>query len=442
MANESFCYTSEDIDLVRKAADALHRAASNTTAYQQAIHDFRLVETVLRGVQHVSLTNTSDGTLSNLQHCDHFCRPPLDRFLHTLKALEPDLDQAFPETCAVSAHSAPILATRLAEEVKILQKNIGRGLRVIDALLCVENLRCDVGISGQLPAQMQQIIVSLQERLSSPSEDRAGRGHYYHNIQTSGSAYSHIGDKYFMNVAPAAPADDLSKRLDATASTYQAEQLISLVQDIKVMLPRASGFIEEGGTPAAHKSVDPSSQLSVSRSALPFDNEQAGLFLRCLLEMLGTSLNAILLMLMWTVPAMRYSKRVLASIPHPPSGLLESNIIFVDALNREFPLQYQQFRHWSVVSAWLQCQFQDCPGSLRVAHKRFAVFKDMKSTGRGVMIPFEEWEQMITPGQRVLMSMYVGQHNLAQGHWPLHNACPSCGFVDPNPHKTSVWTKW
>jgi hypothetical protein len=435
MATKVFDYAFEDIDLIRKALDALRRVASNTTAYRQAICDLQLLETVLRGVQHVSFTNASEDTVSNLLHCDHFCRSPLDHFLRKLRALEPDIRH----TSASSP--APVWATRLVEEVVLLQNRIGRGLRVIDALLSVEELQQDIASNARLPAQMQQIIGSLQEHLSTPFEGRAGRGHghYYNNIQTSGNAYSHIGDRYFLNVTPAASVDDLSKRLDATASTHQAEQLLSLVKDIKAMLPRGPGHNEEMDV---QNSADSSLQLSGSRSALPFDKMQAELFLRCLFETLGAALNAVLLMLMWTVPAMRYCGRALATIPRPPSGSLDSNTTFVDALDRKFSLQYEQFRYWPVVSAWLQCQFQDRPGALRVSQKRFAVFKDMKPTGRGAMIPFDKWERMITPGQRVLMSMYTGYHNPAQGNWPLRNVCPSCGFVDPHSHRASIWTKW
>lgn len=231
-------------------------------------------------------------------------------------------------------------------------------------------------------------------------------------------------------MTPAVPFNDLWKRLDTTASTHQAEQLISLVQDIKNMLPEPSGFIKEDLAADASESTSSSIQ-SASRSTLLFDTTQATRFLRCLFDMLSSSLNAVLLLLLWTSPASRFRRRALPKITPLPSSLLDSNITFVDALNREFRLHYEQFRDWPVVSAWLQCRFQDSPGALRISWGRLAIFKDMRSTGRGVMIPFGDWERTTGPGQRVLMSMYIGHQDHAQGHWPLRNACPACGFVDP-----------
>jgi hypothetical protein len=442
MANEAFSYAVDDINLVHKAVSALRMVASKTAASQQAIYDLQLVEKVLRGAQRVSLAHASEDTLRNLKFCDHFCRPPLDQFLHRLKRLEPQLDHTFtPESAGINAFSPPVWATRLEEEVRILQKCIGRGLRVIDALLSVEELRCDVAIGVPLPGEIHHIIDSLQERLSTFCEVRSGRGHYYSNVQTSGNAYSHNGDNYFLNVTPVVPLNDLWKRLDRTASAHQAEQLIMLVKDIKDLMPQPSGFIREDWTADVSESTSSSIQ-STSRSALLFDRTQATQFFRCLFEMLSSSLNAVLLLLLWTSPAFRFRRRALAKITPSPSSLHSSNITFVDALNREFQLQYEQFRYWPVVTAWLQCQFQNCPGALRIARGRFAIFRDMRSTGRGVMIPFDDWERTVGPGQRVLMSMYIGHQDRAQGHWPLQNACPACGFVDPHLHKTSIWTKW
>jgi hypothetical protein len=442
MANEAFSYALDDTNLVHRAVRALRMVASNTAAFQQVIYDLQLLEKVLRGAQRVSLAHASADTLRNLKFCDHFCRPSLDQFLHELKRLEPHLDHIFTlETAGTNTSAPPVWATRLEEEVRILQKSIGRGLRVIDALLSVEELRCDVAIGVPLPGEIQHIIDSLQERLSTFCEVKSGRGHYYSNVQTSGNAYSHNGDNYFLGVTPAVPFNDLWKRLDRTASTHQAEQLIMLVKDLKDMMPQPPGFVKEDWTADASESTSSSIQ-SASRSALLFDTTQATQFFRCLFEMLTSSLNAVLLLLLWTSPAFRFRRRAMAKITPSPSSLLSSNITFVDALNREFQLQYEQFRYWPVVSAWLQCQFRGCPGALRISRGRFAIFKDMRSTGRAMMIPFDDWERTVGPGQRILMSMYIGRQDHAQGHWPLRNSCPACGFVDPHLQRTSIWTKW
>lgn len=165
-------------------------------------------------------------------------------------------------------------------------------------------------------------------------------------------------------------------------------------------------------------------------------------YVKQLLAALRQGLNSIILMLLWLSPAFHKCLRTLATIPRPPTMLLDSNIIFVDAFNREFSLPYQQFRYWSVVSAWLECQSRDSPGLLRVTHRKFAVFRDMRSTGRGIMIPSTEWESSVLPGQRVLMSMYVGGPMVGQQDWRLLHACPYCGYTQPGLTTRHVWTKW
>lgn len=285
MANKAFGYALDDIDLIGKAVSALRRVVSNTPAHQLTIQDLQLLETVLRRVQRVSLSHASEDTLRNLQHCDHFCRPPLDRFLHRLKHLEPHLDRTLtPESAAISAFSPPVWATKLEEEVIILQKFIGKGLRVIEALLCVEELKCDVATNEPLSGDIRQIIDSLQKRLFDPCESKSGRGHYYRDIQTSGNAYSHNGDNYFLNMTSDVPFNDLWRKLDEIASTHQVEQLISLVKDIKIMLPRASSFIEKNGPSDAFKSARSSIESSTSRPTLRFETKRAKGFFRCLLR--------------------------------------------------------------------------------------------------------------------------------------------------------------
>ena len=160
-----------------------------------------------------------------------------------------------------------------------------------------------------------------------------------------------------------------------------------------------------------------------------------------LLEALRRSVNAVLLFFLWFGPAFQLCLKTVNTISRSPTMLLDSNITFVDALDRTFSLQYQQFRYWPVVSAFLQCQFRDCPGALRITQERFAVFKDMKATGRGVVIPSDEWEQMVRPGQRVLMSMDIDRESFVRQQY--YDSCLSCGFETSRTfHSSPVWKKW
>jgi hypothetical protein len=188
--------------------------------------------------------------------------------------------------------------------------------------------------------------------------------------------------------------------------------------------------------------LDDANSSNSSSGADPSRPISSNLVWRGLLEALRRALDGLLLLFLWFGPAFQLCLRTLNTMPRSPTMLLDSNITFVDALNREFSLQYQQFRYWPVVSAFLKCEFRDCPGALRITHKRFAIFKEMRSTGRGVMIPFDEWEQQVRPGQRVLMSMYIGQEGYTPGHWPARNVCPSCGFEEPRSLDSPVWKIW
>jgi hypothetical protein len=434
MATSSFDYAFKDIDLIHKAAHALHEVAG--TEHQQATQDLQLLETVLRGIQQLSPGNSSHETRKNIQYCGHFCRPPLDQFLRRLKQLKPDLEGvSIQEGSYPDVDPALAWPATLVKEVAILQKSIGNGLQIIKVLLWVEELGCDVATKTPSLRGLQQTIQSLQESISSPDGRRSGRGRDYHDINISGSGRNHFGDNYYGDPTLVASLDGLSRRLDEMASARQVDRLTLLVENFKII---SSPRLE---VPSVNTNPIVQSYNNQPSTSPPLAQHTKS-WTQCFLETLLTRLNALLVMLLWTIPAFQRLARTLTTLIRSPNMLLDSNITFVDALNRDFSLPYQQFRYWPVVSAWLQCQFRDCPGTLRIAHNRFAVFKEMRGSGRGVMIPFDEWEQMIRPGQRVLMSMYIGWEDSTQGHWPLRNVCPSCGFRDSRTLDAYVWTNW
>jgi hypothetical protein len=199
--------------------------------------------------------------------------------------------------------------------------------------------------------------------------------------------------------------------------------------------------IQSPGTGSLDDSKQPQGSSQTSLPPL-VSVESVDLVWQSLIATLRHALDAILLFFLWFGPAFQLCLRTLKAMPRSPTMLLDNNILFADALNRKFSLQYEQFRYWPVVSTFLECNFRDCPGALRIAHKRFAVFKEMRSTGRGVMIPFDEWEQMVRPGQRILMSTRIGQEDSTGGYWPARNACPSCGVQESRSFDSPVWKKW
>ena len=114
--------------------------------------------------------------------------------------------------------------------------------------------------------------------------------------------------------------------------------------------------------------------------------------------------------------------------------LLDGNITLVDALNRELSLPYEHFRHWPVVLARLQCEFIGLPGESYIAKRRFGLFRAAKKPENEVMIPFDQWERSVFPGNRVVMSIDVDQFD--------PNQCPSCGCALREIPLMPVFPKW
>jgi hypothetical protein len=451
------------IELTHKAAKALRNTSGASGQYQQALLDLELIGSVLRRVQGLAPASASQELIRAIQLCGLACHVPLEHFLQKIKKLEPHLD--FDRTSS----SADFLnikkstnklrwAIVLEQDVAKLKASIGPVIEIINTLLQLESLERSTTTQGcverildqtgrALPV-VQQIATFLQSNVATkqhvqdvlPLLAQLGRGlsEAATARQVKSMAFGLTG---------------LSGRLDGTATTDQANGLVTLVEDIKkgvessnLMLttlihrtPHTSGSIIQTST------ITTSDDLKQSLRSSGTNLSQRSTLAVAWQSFLGSlrhALHAILLFCLWLNPAVRLCLRSISTVSRSPAMLLDSNITFVDALNREFSLQYQHFRYWPVVSAWLRCQFRDCPGTLRIAHNRFAVFKEMKVSGRGVMIPFEEWEQMIRPGQRVLMSMYVGHQHSTRGYWPLRNVCPSCGLENSRSLNDSVWTIW
>lgn len=371
----------------------------------------------------------------------------------------------------------------MEQDVDKLKASIGPGIDIINTLLQIESLERGASTqeglqrildqTGSILPTLDRVIAVLQKHDTTEKHiqdllpmlarltHQASKASTAQQVRALNAALTDLTGKVNQNasrdqvndLAVFAEKSRSDQHHDSSAIStligHGMQELAELKQTAeasKRMLIMLVNQLPSGSAAASHDTAflahnitnqrQPSPEASASQS-ISLDS-----ILQCLLEALRYSLNAVLLCLLYATPLFQACFQNINSISRAPRTLLDSNITFVDALNREFSLQYQQFRYWPVVSAWLQCQFQGCPGALRIFRGRFAMFKDMKSTGRGVMIPFGDWGRTVGPGQRVLMSMYIGHQHPAQGHWPLRNACPSCNFVDPRLHRTSIWTKW
>jgi hypothetical protein len=475
------------IELIHKAAKALRSSSGATKQYQQTILDLELIESVLRRVQGLSPASANHETIRAVQLCGLACHVPLDHFLRKAKKLEPYLNFDKNSSAADFLHirkSGHKLrwAIILEEDVAKLKASIGPGIEIINTLLQIESLERGAITQESVERIAEQMgrILPAVEKVAICLQSNIATGKQLQDPPTLAqfrNELSQIATTQQVRSLVSASVD-LSGRLDNVATKDQANCLATLLEDTKteqsngtaalatlskhsveelmglkkiaessnLMLatlmhripPHVSGRVIQSPGMVLD---DPNQPESSSETHLSQPTSSV-LFWRDLLEALRHALNATLIFLLWFGPALQLCLRTMKTISRSPTMLLDSNITFVDALNREYSLQYQQFRFWPVVSAFLQCQFRDCPGALRITHKRFAMFKEMRSTGNGVMIPFDEWEQSIRPGQRVLMSMFIGQEGYVPGHWPVRNACPSCGFEESRSPDSPVWKKW
>ena len=476
------------VELIHKAAKALRSVSGATEQYQQTLLDLSLIESVLRRVQSLTPATASDETIRTVQLCSLACHVPLDHFLHRIRKLERHLN------FESHAHATDILGIKkgshklqwaivLEQDVAKLKAGISPGIDIINTLLQVESLERGASTqeglqrildqTGSILPALDKVTAVLHKNATTEKHiqdllpmlahltHQVSQASTVQQVQSVNAALRDLTGKVNQNasrdqvndLAVLAERSRADQHIDSSAIStlighgmQELAEFKQIAEASKCMLVTLVNQLPSDSTATPHGTAllahNTTNQRQSSAEASASHSSNLGPVLQRLLEAFRHSLNAILLCLLCATPLLQACFRSINSISRAPRTLLDSNIIFVDALNREFSLQYQQFRYWPVVSAWLQCQFQDCPGALRISRGRFAMFKDMKSTARGVMIPFGDWEQTVYPGQRVLMSMYISHQNPTRGHWRLRNACPACDFVDPRLHITSVWTKW
>jgi hypothetical protein len=111
-----------------------------------------------------------------------------------------------------------------------------------------------------------------------------------------------------------------------------------------------------------------------------------------------------------------------SNLAKSPTMLLESNIIFEDALGRTQNLPYEWFRHWETFEGLLKAEFKGIPGESKVLDGSYHL---LDNKNRGQMIHKENWAYAVTPGSAILMSMIMTQLRLRRGTCPR----PSCKKV-------------
>ena len=475
------------IELIHKAAKALRSTSGATGHYQQTLLDLELIESVLRRVQGLSPASAGQETIRAIQLCSLGCHVPLDHFLQKAKKLEPFLNFKGNSSTANFLHIRKAghklrWAILLEEDVAKLKASIGPGIEIINTLLQIESLERGVVTQESLKRVAEQMgrVLPAVDKIATFLQSNIATGKHIQDLPTLAQLRNELSQNataQHMRFLASAVAD-LSGKLNNTATQDQANGLSALVEDTKAEQSNGTAALSTLAENSVKemielKKIAESSNImlatlmqripphltgSIIRSSGRVMNDanqshgfpgtdlsqpMSSVFVwRGLLEALRRSVNAILLVFLWFGPAFQLCLRTLNNMPRSPTMLLDSNITFVDVLDREFSLQYQQFRYWPAVLAFLQCQFRDCPGALRITHEQFGLFREMKATGRGVVIPSDEWQQTVRPGQRVLMSMAIGRGDFMGMGWPDQIICPSCGFTEPCSMNRLIWNKW
>jgi hypothetical protein len=404
------------------------------------VSELQLLEAVLCKLKDLSPTIASEETTRIVALCGLAYAPLLDCFLQELEKLQPDLDHYFvagEDTRDVG--NPPLWATAVERNTTTLMQGIGMQLQLTNAMLRVESLRdlatrCEIQRTPNIPTE----LLPLETAAKVPSEQFivAGNGNLYQGIHIGGSVWAHLGNSYSYLGVPKASVDKLFEKVTELATARQADALHSSLQELQkkqsagcdvlsALDARTQQVLERLGQVAdaiANKPPIISMNANISRpqgKALRRRRADRSANWTSILEMISTWLSAMMMMLLVSSRSLQILVRSAKTIIRSPSMLLDSNITLVDALNRELSLPYEHFRHWPVVLARLQCEFIGLPGESYIAKKRFGLFRAAKKPENEVMIPFDQWERSVFPGNRVVMSIDVDQFDA--------NQCPSCG---------------
>jgi len=169
----------------------------------------------------------------------------------------------------------------------------------------------------------------------------------------------------------------------------------------------------------------PSTTTAIEVQALSPQNTQLSateltkLLLQCLLESLRTNLNAILAMLLWTIPDFRIFIRSLNTFARQPSLLLDSNITLIDVLNREVSLPYEWFRKWPHMVAHLQYELNAILDETSGVEAHFFQYQDSSPSQCGQTVLADQWEDLVRPVSRIVMGLRIDLKSCRR-NWKQH----------------------
>jgi hypothetical protein len=445
-----------NIGLIAKTRAALE-ASCDEAWCRKSVSALQLLEAVLTQVKDLSPMTASVETRRIVGLCGLACATSLERFLQELEKLQPDLDRYFVAgEDRPNVGGPPLWATAVERTTAALMASVGTQLQLTNVLLRVDSLRFPT-----IRNDIQQILrtppdlLALETATEAPSQQFIvnGNGNLYQGIHVKDGARAHLGNSYSFLGVPKASVDKLSEKLDDFATSRQADALLSLLREMQKKQNDGCDVLSALNTQTQQileqlKQLPDAVAIAITHEAprLPINAQSKQLRkttpkrrdqltnLSSALEMIRIWLSTMITMLLIGSRSFQRFIRSTRTFPRSPSMLLNSNITLVDALNRELSLPYEHFRYWPVVLARLKCEFKGFPGESYIAKKKFGLFRAAKKPEDEVMIPFDQWERSVFPGNRVLMSIDVEQFDT--------NACPACGCALRDIPLMPVFSKW
>jgi hypothetical protein len=454
MAPTSFEGAFGNVALISKTRAALEASCDEDWCRQSA-SELKLLEAVLSQMEVLSPTTASDETVRIVRLCRLACAPHLECFLHGLEKLQPDLDHYF----VAGGHrpdveGPPLWVTAVEKNTTTLMTNVGMQLQLANALLRVESLRIITATNNiQQSSRISPDPLSLASAIKAPPQQciMSGNGNMYQGVYVNDGAKAHLGNSYSFLGVPKASVDKLSEKLKELATSRQADALQTLLIEtqkkqsdgstVLSLLDSRTGQVLEQLRQIArliateNPSLPKNAKIKRLRRATQ-ERQAANLLedLSSIIEIIRVWLSTIIMMLLMGSRSVQDFIRSARTLIRPPSMLLDSNIMVIDALNRPFSLPYEHFRRWPLMLAHLQCEFKGLPGESYVANLKFGLFRAAKNPRNQLMIPFEQWERSVFPGDRFLMSIDLEQFD--------PNECPSCGSALREVHLIPVFSEW
>lgn len=158
-----------------------------------------------------------------------------------------------------------------------------------------------------------------------------------------------------------------------------------------------------------------------------------------LIHMLGEFSSAALKLLWRTlrqnIQIYALLREVQASILQNPTIAIQDCFHFTDVLGRTHVMPYQYFKHWEVFESALKCEFKRLPGEQRIIRGDYHI---LNASSHGSVIDRKDWETSVFPGQKIKMSIVIGEILFPAGTCPRNG----CGGASPEPEPGSSLVIW